>query len=72
MDVAEKKRIETENVIMDKGEKLKKRLDEVNKNNNINYKETIEILQEKINQISNQLAISEEKNIRYENYLKNK
>lgn len=44
MDVAEKKRIETENVIMDKGEKLKKRLDEVNKNNNINYKETIEIL----------------------------
>jgi len=52
------------------GEKLKKRLDDLNRSNNINYKDTIEMLYEKINQLSNLLAVSEEKNIRYENIIK--
>lgn len=60
----EKSRAECERRIVENGEKLKKRLEDLNKSNNINQKDTIEMLYEKINQLSNLLAVSEEKNMR--------
>lgn len=66
----EKSRHECEKRILENGDKLKKRLDDLNRSSNINYKDTIEMLYEKINQLSNLLAISEEKNMRFESMLK--
>jgi len=60
----EKCRSECDKRIQENGDKLKKRLEDLNKSTNINYKDTIEMLYEKISQLSNLLTVSEEKNLK--------
>jgi len=64
IESGDKERSECDKKIHENGEKLKKRLEDLNKSTNINYKDTIEMLYEKISQLSNLLTVSEEKNIK--------
>lgn len=44
IDLNDKSRSECEKRIVENGDKLKKKFDDINRNNNINYKDTIEML----------------------------
>jgi len=70
LDNQEKKRKECEKRVQDYGERNQHKEDEISKGKISNSKEQIEVLYEKINYLSNMLALSEEKKFRFEHMIK--